>query len=493
MAPGNRQTAESLFYLGSDPKNPRRLFWLGLGERRAHMAVFGASGSGKSQLLLDLCMQDVMAGRGFALIDPKGDLVRDVVACLSALPEERWNELARDLVIIDPSDPSSTTCFNPLELGRGVSASRQRQDLVSVFRKVWKLDDAQTPRLGLVLRRALQLAVENDLTLCDMQRILTDNEFRDGLVARTEDASLRLFWEREFPRNASAQLQWTASSLVRLESFLDDPQLRRFFGQQRSSFDFREIMDSGRICLINLGKGALGEETSHLLGGFLLGRMQLAAESRQEMLIEARRPFYLFVDEFQNYATRSFEEMLAEARGYGLSLVMANQHLAQLDDSLRQAVLSNARIRVAFRLSYDDAAMLAPELFRVTGERKKETRWETVRLTRNLVLPVPEPVYYAAGEEMRQNREALHYLPDRLFWCHLAGPSKPRLLRSVDIPRAHLAAATERAARLKALVYSRHQLAPLETKQLPEPRAAQPTYDWKGGLPALTAGRAQGE
>jgi len=475
--------SNDLFYLGADPNNPRRLFWLDVRERRAHMAVVGGSGSGKSNLLLDLFGQDVMAGRGCCLIDPKGDLFHDVLAAITAIPEEKWPALARELVVIDPSDPQSPVAFNPLEVSPHGSASRQRQDMVSVFRKIWHLDDAQTPRLGLVLRRSIQLAMENGLTLCDLQRILTDNAFRFGLVQRSRDDSLRTFWEHEFPESASAQMQWSASTLTRLESLLDDPAIRRFLGQPRSSFDFREIMDQSKVCLINLAKGALGEETAHLLGGFLLGKLQLAAESRQEIWPEeARRPFYLYVDEFQNYATSSFEELLAEARGYGLSLVMANQHLAQLDPGLRHAILSNARIRVAFRVNYEDATILAREFFRFAGDRVKDKELAWVKLGRGMAIPVGYKYdYYSSSDEGRQNREALHYLPDRLLWVHLQGEPSPVRLRSVDMPRAQLAASRDRVARFKELV---NQVQRVPALDAPAPAVAAPspgrTYEWVG-------------
>lgn len=487
-------TNNDVFYLGADPNNPRRLFWLPRRRGGAHMAVWGGSGAGKSNYLLDLFMQDVMAGRGCALIDPKGDTFGDIVAAMTAIPEEQWPALAQDLVIVDPSDPSSTAAFNPLEVTPHGSASRQRQDMVSVFRKIWRLDDAQTPRLGLVLRRAIQLAMENQLTICDLQRLLTDDAFRCNLVERSSDGSLRTFWEHEFPQSPSAQMQWSASTLTRLEAFLDDPAIRRFLGQPHSSFDFRQAMDEGRVVLINLAKGALGEETSSLLGGFLLGRLQLAAESRQEIWPEeSRRPFYLYVDEYQNYATKSFEELLAEARGYALSVLMANQHLGQLDEGLRRAIISNARIRVAFRVSYEDATILAREFWRFSGERHKETRWDTVRLGRGLALPVPEPVYFSAGDETRQNREALHYLDDRMAWLHVQGEPAPYLLRTVEIPRARLAASRDKVARFKEVVARVQGRPALEE---PATAAALPrgrTYEWAGRDPSLASARSQGQ
>jgi hypothetical protein len=475
------------FYLGADPKNPRRLLWLDIHERRAHMAVVGATGTGKSHLVVDLLGQDIVAGRGCGLIDAKGDTADDVLAALAAMPEENWPALARDLVVIDPADPNCRAFFNPLEVRPYGSPSRQVTDTVSIIKKIFGVDDTQAPRLGLVLRRSLQLAMDHQLTLCDLPRILTDGEFRARLVQRSEDEALRRFWELEFPDSPSAQAAWTASSLVRLETLLDDPAIRRFLGQPRSSFDFRGMMDEGKVVIINLSKGRLGQESAYLLGGFLMVALQLAAESRQQIFpAEARRPWYLYIDEAQNYVnTRAFEELLTEARGYGLSLTLANQHLAQLEEGFRKAILGNARIRVAFRVSLDDASVLAPEFFRVTGQRQKETRWDTVRLGRGVYLPVPEPVYFSPSDEMRQNREALHYLPDRLMWVHLAGPSAPRVLRTVDIPRDRLAAAREKVPRLKELVAELQALpAPSATQRAELPPPTRGTYEWARGSPS---------
>lgn len=480
----------SAFYLGTDPRDPRRLYWLDLQERRAHMAVFGATGSGKSNLLLDVIMQDLAAGRGCCLIDPKGDLVEDVLAALTAVPEERWPALAADVILLDPSDPDCRVAFNPLEVSSYGSPARQRQEMVSVFRKIWRLDDAQAPRLGLVLRRSLHLAMENGLTLTDVQRILTDDPFRASLLDGTDDDSLRVFWQHEFPQSSAAQLQWTGSTLTRIETLTDDPALRRLLGRRKSTFDFRRVMDEGKVLLISLSKGRLGQEVSSLLGGLLLAKLQMAAESRQEIWPpEARRPFYAFVDEFQNYATKSFEEMLAEARGYGLSLVMANQHLSQLDEGLRRAVVSNARIRIAFRVSHDDASVLAQELWRFEGDRvkDKELQWEKLG---KFWLPMGYRYdYYSAGDETRQNRESLHYLPDRLFWLHVQGQPAPVLLRSVDVPRDRLAAARDRVRRFRRLLSSVHN-APSEPPMLPA-RTAPRTFEWAGRERSAVAAERQ--
>lgn len=484
MTTGRRE----YFYLGTDPRDRRSLFWLDLREGASHIAIWGSSGAGKSHGILDMVGQHAMAGRGLGLIDPKGDTFQDVLAALAATPDEGWRRLADDLIIIDPADPACTTSFNPLEVASYASPSRVRAEVVTIFRMVWKLDEAQAPRLGLVIRRSVQLAMENSMTLCELPRLLTDGDLRSRLVDRSADESLRIFWTREFPNSPAAQAQWTASTLTRLETLLDDPAVRRLVGRPKSSFDFRKAMDEGKIVLINLAKGRLGQESAYLLGGFLLTAFQLAAESRQEIFPpESRRMFYLFVDEFQNFATQSFQELLAESRGYGLSLVMANQHLAQLDESLRQAILSNARIRIAFRLSNHDAAVVAPEFWRFDGKRVKETKWDTLRLGR-LQIPIPEAVYASAGDETRANREALHLLPDRHMYVHVQGDASPVLLRTVDMPRDQLAATRDRIPELKALAYPAPDFTQEASVQRSAPRSDRKSYEWAGREEVPTAG-----
>jgi len=426
--------SKDAFYLGRESYSGE-LFWIPDSHRAVHSYVVGASGAGKSELLLDWFMQDFVAGRGCCLIDPKGDLFQDVLAALATIPAKEWPAVARHVVIIDPSDEEWVVGFNPLQVLSNAPVTRQRHEVISAFRKVWRIDETRTPRMELVLRRALQVLMANGLTLVQMQRLLVDTAYRESLVNRCTEEDVRTFWLKEFPKSETAQQQWVSSLLTRLETFLDDTNLQLMLGQRSSSFDFRRAMDEQKVVLINLSKGRLGQETSHLLGGFLLAKLQLAGESRQDVWPpEARLPFYVYVDEFQNYATDSFQEMLAEARGYGVRLVMAHQNVSQLDESLRASILANARIRLAFRLSYDDSATLARELFFVTGQRVKETRWQSARIGK-LAIPYPEPVYFSTGEEMRQNVEELHHLPDRVFWLNIAGRGVLTQLVTNPVPR----------------------------------------------------------
>lgn len=441
-----------MFYVGTDPQNRARLVWFHQQERDAHGWVKGASGSGKSSLLLDILCQDAVAGRGVVLFDPKGDLANDFVAALTCMPEESWRALARDLVIVDPADPACAVRFNPLELAGGRTASRQTEDIVSVFRKVWDLD-ANTPRLELVLRRSVQLAMHAGLSLPDVPRLLVDGELRERLLAGAPEA-LRRFWRDEFPESRSAQQAWAMSTLTRLEVLLDDPAVCRFFSARRSTFDFRDIMDRGAICVVNLAKGSLGEETSRLLGGLLLTRLQLAAEGRVSLPASQRRTCYAVFDEAQNYATRSFEELLAEARGYGLSITFAHQNLGQLGEPLRRALTTNTRLKMVFRTSHEDARVLAPELWRFDGRRVKISQLAFANIGK-LPIPYMDQTFHTSGDEARQNREALAYLPDRFLWVHVAGEAAPQLVRTVDLPLDELRQARDRVCALKALVRAR--------------------------------------
>lgn len=482
----------NFFNIGANPRDPSQLLWLPIEERQKHMAIVGASGAGKSQLLLDLIVSDITAGRGCAVIDPKGDLVEDVIAALSLVDAEYWPSLARDLVIIDPADPACTARFNPLEVTEDSSPSRQRQDLVSTWRRVFAVDDTKAARMMLVIRRAFALAMEHGLTLLDVPVILTDEQVRARLLASSSDVETRRFFESEFPASRSLQQQWTASTLTRLEVLLDDPAVRRFLSSPTSTFDFRQIFDEGRVCLITTSKGRLGQETSGLLSGLLLSRLQLAAESRATLPSGRRRPYYIYIDEFANFATESFVDLLAEARGYGVSLVLAHQHLAQLPDSLRHAILTNARIRVVFRCSYEDASLLSRELWRVSGERVKSQRWAFTSIGK-LPIPYKEYDFYSTGDETRQNRELLHYLEDRMMAVHVAGEGAPYLVRTVDMPVAEIGRARERASELKRLVYRQHQ--PVERsviRSIQEPLAAPAAsrFEWAGA--PRTSAEAEG-
>jgi hypothetical protein len=242
-------------------------------------------------------------------------------------------------------------------------------------------------------------------------------------------------------------------------------------------------MDTGKVCLISLSKGAIGD-ASRLLGGFLMSRVQLAAESRATLPAGLRHPCTVFVDEFQNYATTSFGEMLAEARGYGVSLVMAHQHLGQLPDDLRHAAIGNSALRLAFRLGADDSAAIAREYWRVAGQRVKQEWWNIASLG-PIPIPYKQYKFYSPSEEARQNRDLIQHLPDRHMLLHVAGEDQPYLLKTIDVPLDMISRAAGRVDRLKRVMADVRAIdAPREPISLEGAVAAKSppasgTFEWR--------------
>jgi len=482
-----------VFFLGANPDNPDEQMYVEQKARAVHAYVVGASGAGKSKMLLDWILQDVMAGRGCCVIDPKGDLVWDVLAAIASLDEGWWPSLASRVLLVDPSDARASVTVDPLEVRHGTSPARQRQEVFSIFRKIWGLDDARTPRMDLVLKRTLQLLIDAHLTLADIPRVLTDAAFRDRALDAAQDPGLTGFWRSEFPSSEAQRFQWVSGLLTRIEGFLDDPALRTMFGTSGGGVDFRAAMDRGQVVLVNLSKGRVGEESGHLLGGFVTAMLQLAAESRQNVWPpERRRRFHIYCDEFHGYmVASSLREMLAEARGYGVSLTIAHQNLSQLDGELRDSILANTRIRVCFRVNHQDAETLSRELFHVRGNRVKTKSLRFITLGK---VPLPigfDHTYYSHAEEGRQNRDALHRLPDRFFWVHLSDTNESIRLRTVHVPPFDRAVAEERVARFKALL---QRVAPpsIMTASRPLPRLSDPRrpglYEWAPPRPPRRGG-----
>ncbi len=456
---------QDVFFLGVDAANPTNHVPILESSRGVHHYILGSSSAGKSKLMLDWILQSVLAGHGVACIDPKGDLIFDLLAALASLDESWWPALAERVILIDPSDPATSATFNPLSVRNGTTPARQRADLFQTFQKIWGISDTQTPRMDLVLRRTLQLLMDSGLSLVDMPRVLSDAPFRDSLLKHTADPDLQNFWLHQLPASETQRFQWTSSIITRIESFLDDPSIRTMFGGTRGDIDFRAAMDRGQLILVNLSSGRLGLQSAQLLGGFVATKLQLAAESRQHIWPpESRRRFYIACDEFHGYMVSSgLRDLLSEGRGYGISLMLAHQSLSQLDAPLRESIMTNAKIKACFRVSHSDSESLAKELF--TGRGNVVSSRSLRFLTINKV-PIPigfDYTYLSHAEEMRSYRESLHRLPDRHFWVHLAATNTAVRLRTIDIPSFDRRISEERIARFKALVASRRPAPPSGT------------------------------
>jgi len=321
------------------------------GHRLRHMHILGATGTGKSHLLLSLIIQDIENGEGVGVLEPHGDLIDRI---LERIPEERHDEV----VLLDPADGDFPVAFNILSAHSEVERNLLASDLVAAFRR---LATSWGDQMTSVLRNAVLAFLESDEggTLADLRRFLVEPGFRAAFLQTVRDEEVVYFWEREFPL-LSGRPQ--APLLTRLDSFLAPKPLRRMVSQRESRLDFAEMMDRGQIFLARLSQGAIGEENAHLLGSLLSAKFQQLAAARQSRPEAERRPFFLYVDEFQHFATPSMAQILGGARKYGLGLTLAHQDLAQLEQAgpgLASAVLSNPATRICFRVGDADARKLA--------------------------------------------------------------------------------------------------------------------------------------
>lgn len=324
------------------------------GDRRRHVAIVGKTGMGKTTLLQNLIVSDIRAGRGVALLDPHGDLCE---AVLAAVPRARTN----DVILFDAADTAHPLSFNIMHCPRPEQRPLVASGIVSAFKKLY--GEFWGPRMEHILRNALLALLETPgVSLLTVLRFLADVRFRQPIVGRLRDPVVRGFWQKEFAAlPVRFQLEAIAPIQNKLGAFISSPLLRNILGQTRSSLDVRQVLDSGRVLLVNLSKGRLGDDVSGLLGSFLVTAVQLAAMSRADTPEADRPDFFLYVDEFQNFATESFATILSEARKYRLALTLANQYLGQLDDETRESVFGNVGTLVSFQVGALDAEALATE------------------------------------------------------------------------------------------------------------------------------------
>jgi energy-coupling factor transporter ATP-binding protein EcfA2 len=332
-------------------RNEGRLFGIKARDRLSHVLAIGKTGTGKSTLLKTLISQDIRNGHGCALFDPHGDLAEEVLALV---PEHR----RRDLVYLDVPDTSNVWHFNPLSGIPEEKHALAAAGLVEVFKKLWSEDWG--PRLEHLLRNvAFTLLSRKGSSLGDIPRLLTDQTWRREVVQDVTNEEVRFFWSTEYERYSPAFRAVVAAPLQnKVGAFLSDPLLRSILTGE-SSFNLRSIMDEGKVLLVNLSKGKIGEGPSSLLGALLVSSISLSAFSRAEG--KTRRPFYLYLDEFHSFTTLSLATMLSELRKYGVGLVLAHQYFSQLETEIRDAVLGNAGTLISFRVGALDAPLLARE------------------------------------------------------------------------------------------------------------------------------------
>lgn len=332
----------------------RRVFGIKQKNRRGHMYIIGKTGTGKSTLIENMVISDIKDGHGVALIDPHGDLAENVLAFV---PEHR----IKDVIYFNPQDIEHPIAFNPLEKVSVEHRHLIASGLISVFKKVWS--EFWGPRLEHILRNTLLTLLDcPNTTLLDIPKLLTIKEMRRRALQYITNPSVRDFWTHEFEKySLRFQTETIAPILNKVGMFLTSPLLRNIVGQKESSFDIRKIMDEGKILIVNLSKGKIGEDNCALLGAMMVSKIQLAAMSRADIPESERRSFYLYVDEVHNFATLSFADILSEARKYALHLVLAHQYIEQLDERIRAAVFGNVGTLISFRVGATDAQYLAKE------------------------------------------------------------------------------------------------------------------------------------
>ncbi len=326
-------------------------------DRRHHVYAIGQTGTGKTTFLRNSLLQDIEAGRGVAIIDPHGDLALDI---LDMIPQCRTN----DVIYFDPSDTAYPIGLNPI-----AKTDPERHHLVvlntvatlrGLWRDVWGLG-----RMQYILTNTLSALLYYDhSTLLGVNRMLSDEHFRKKVLARVNDPIILAFWKDEFARyDSRLKAEAVAPIQNKVGQFGTTHMTRNIIGQAHNSIDFRTVIDQEQIFIANLSKGTMGEDNSRLIGSFLVAQFQLAALSRADISEDNRVPFYLYIDEFQNFTSvESLASILSEARKYRLSLTLAHQYTAQLGDELRAAVFGNVGTIVCFRVGFEDARILAEQL-----------------------------------------------------------------------------------------------------------------------------------
>ncbi len=335
-------------------RGEEKTFGIKLDDRRRHMYIIGKTGMGKSVLLKNLVIQDILKGNGVAFVDPHGDSAEEV---LSFIPKSRVN----DLVYFNPSDLENPVAFNILEAVDEDHKHLIASGMMGVFKKIWP--DVWSPRMEYILNNTILALLDYPgSTMLGINRMMAEKEFRDQVIERVKDPIVRSFWLEEFGKwDQRFAREATAAIQNKVGQFVSTPIVRHIVGQTKSTINMREIMDQKKILIVNLSKGRIGEESMALLGGMVVTRLYLAAMERVDLAEKERKDFFLYVDEFQNFATESFASILSEARKYRLSLIVAHQYVAQLTEPVRDSVFGNVGTLVSFRVGASDAEFLEKE------------------------------------------------------------------------------------------------------------------------------------
>jgi len=349
-----KRNKETIFFGNTSFRGENKRFGIKQDDRRRHFYVIGKTGMGKSNLMENMAIQDIQNGHGIAYFDPHGEGAQKLI---DFIPKER----IKDIVFFNPADLDYPIAFNVMEKVDFKYRHLVANGLMSVFKKVWP--DVWSARMEYILNNAILALLEYpDSTLLGVNRMLADPEYRAKVVEKITDPIVKSFWVKEYSRYTQRyEIEATAAIQNKIGQFVSNALIRNIIGQTKSTVNMRKIMDEQKILILDLSKGRIGEDNSRLLGALLITKLQLAAMSRIDIPEEERKDFYLYVDEFQNFATESFANILSEARKYRLCLVLGHQYISQMDETVRDAVFGNVGTIVSFRVGAEDAEFLEKE------------------------------------------------------------------------------------------------------------------------------------
>lgn len=342
------------YFAKTNFRNKETPFGIKRVDRPKHTYVIGKTGTGKTTLLENMALQDIKNGEGLAIVDPHGTFVEKM---LDFIPKER----IQDVIYFNPSDTEFSIAFNIMEDVGIDQRHLVAAGLMGVFKKMWP--DVWSARMEYILNNAVLALLEYpNSTLLGVNRVLADKDYRKEVVRNTTDPVVRAFWEQEFAKYTERfAAEATPAIQNKVGQLTSNAMIRNIIGQPKSSFDFRKAMDEKKIVLVNLSKGRIGEQNSNLIGAMIITKIYLAAMSRAANPDQKWPPFYLYVDEFQNFATESFKDILSEARKYNLALILAHQYIAQLPEGVSDAIFGNVGTHIVFRVGPSDAEVLEKE------------------------------------------------------------------------------------------------------------------------------------
>lgn len=351
----NTTDKNDLTILGyTDYKSDAKIFGIRREDKLRHMYVIGQTGTGKSKFIANMVRSDMISNKWVCVIDPHGDLIDDI---LSQVPSYRTN----DVVLFDVADREFPVWFNVFEYDKPEEKPLIASGIVGIFKKMF--GNSRWPRLEYILRNVILSLLEYpNATFLDMIRMLTDDNYKEEVLEYVKDPILMRFWRDEFDKFQPKQREEAIAPIAnKVGQFTSSTIVRNIFGQSKTKMNFRKMMDEGKIVLINLSKGKVGEDNMAMIGSFIASKIQIDAMSRADIDESQRRDFYLYIDEFQNFATESFATILSEARKYKLALIMANQYISQIEEPVRNAIFGNVGTIICNRIGKDDAEIMSSQ------------------------------------------------------------------------------------------------------------------------------------